>query len=509
MPRSAALWNHCAAAPIIRLAVDALGVEHGEIVHGLGVAGAGGGEIEPPGLGQVLLHALALFQQAAVAELRRRQSLGRRAFEPARRFVHVGRHAAPFGKAHADFVGGGGVAGGGGAAQADAADGGRQAVAVRRGGRPAASAAAPDRVAGREIDPVTVPEQLRARRAPQRRHGAAAPGCTSATGGSPAGLPPVIGAVGAGGCGGSAGAGAGSGVRGDRRRRVGLVGGCGLGGLVGSGVVVLRHFVGRPAEIDEIRGDLHRADDDGDDAGGDEHRFHPVHQAAAFRPWRGCGLVRVHEFGGAARRRAARVCCTAACAARRAAAMKLDLLLGTVAAAGRAPPRAASEAAIRAAGLARIGGGPEPGSSGWSGGRSGSIGNCRAAGMRLGGGGGGGGGSAMAGGCRGGGGRRRGGGGVSKTAAQARPAAPPRHRSAAPRACRPAPSSSSGSASSGGGCGAGLAVDALLDHRQAVDHVAERAMHGVERVLRARDFVLERVDRGRGSPRSRRRPCSP
>ena len=54
--------------------------------------------------------------------------------------------------------------------------------------------------------------------------------------------------------------------------------------------------------------------------------------------------------------------CEAACAARRAAAMKLEWPERGVA--GRAPPSAASEAAMRAAGLPRAGGGPEPGSSG-------------------------------------------------------------------------------------------------------------------------------------------------
>src|SRR5450830_1401871 len=53
--------------------------------------------------------------------------------------------------------------------------------------------------------------------------------------------------------------------------------------------------------------------------------------------------------------------CAAACAARRAAAMKPDLPPGVAAVAGPAPTSAASEAAIRVAGLARNGGGPDPG----------------------------------------------------------------------------------------------------------------------------------------------------
>ena len=51
--------------------------------------------------------------------------------------------------------------------------------------------------------------------------------------------------------------------------------------------------------------------------------------------------------------------------------MKLDLPPAVPAGCGAAPPRAASEAAMRAPNL----GGPEPGSSGWSGGRSGAIGS--------------------------------------------------------------------------------------------------------------------------------------
>ena len=143
---------------------------------------------------------------------------------------------------------------------------------------------------------------------------------------------------------------------------------------------------------------------------------------------------------------------------------------------------------MRAAGLARIGGGPEPGSSGWSGGRSGLIGSCAAArrrgaacggsGCRCCGGGGGGGGGAGATACGGGicnggaGGRCCGGSGAVLTARTA-------------------------SLPAGNHRAARLAAHAVLDRGQAVDHQRERAVHAVERILRARDVVLELVDRRR------------
>ena len=69
----------------------------------------------------------------------------------------------------------------------------------------------------------------------------------------------------------------------------------------------------------------------------------------------------------------------AACAARRAAAMKFDLPAGSGMTGGRTFSSAASEAAMRSAGeLPRPR--PAPGSSGWSGGRSGSIGRRSRAG---------------------------------------------------------------------------------------------------------------------------------
>ena len=162
-------------------------------------------------------------------------------------------------------------------------------------------------------------------------------------------------------------------------------------GLFGDQVVDLRDFVVRSAEIDKVGGDLHSADDDGDDACGNEQRFHALEQASA-RLWRSVARFCIHEIGGAAWR-ARRPLLRGGLRGAPCRGNEIGFLLGPDAgAAGRAPPRAASDAAIRAAGLARSVGGPDPGSSGWSGGRSGSIGSCRAAGIAACGGG-----SAMAG----------------------------------------------------------------------------------------------------------------
>ena len=42
-----------------------------------------------------------------------------------------------------------------------------------------------------------------------------------------------------------------------------------------------------------------------------------------------------------------------------------------------------------------------------------------------------------------------------------------------------------------------IAANILFDHGKPVDDMAERAVHGVERILRAGDIVLEIVDAGR------------
>ena len=154
MPCCAALRNHFTAVGIVRLAVDAFGIEHGEVMHGLGIAAGGGGEIEPAGGGQVLLHALALLQHAGIAELRRRQALARRALEPARRLSGwPARRALPRSAGHLVF--GGGVAGDRRAAQLGAADGERQRSAPASARRTGAGLAGGVTLCA--IDPVMSP----------------------------------------------------------------------------------------------------------------------------------------------------------------------------------------------------------------------------------------------------------------------------------------------------------------------------------------------------------------
>ena len=116
--------------------------------------------------------------------------------------------------------------------------------------------------------------------------------------------------------------------------------------------------------------------------GGDEQRFDPLHAST-------CAAARRRSRRVSTRSRPVRACggrgladSTAAWAARRAAAMKPDLPAGPGAAAGPAPPSAASDAAMRAE--ACSGGRPVPGSIGWSGGKLGLIGKCAAGGMRRG-----------------------------------------------------------------------------------------------------------------------------
>ena len=98
MPRCAALRNHWRGGGVVGPAVDALGIEHGEIVHRLGVALRGGGQIELAGLAEVLLHALALLQHARIAELRRRQALAGGALVPARGFLRLAGTPRPSAK---------------------------------------------------------------------------------------------------------------------------------------------------------------------------------------------------------------------------------------------------------------------------------------------------------------------------------------------------------------------------------------------------------------------------
>ena len=86
-------------------------------MHGLGVALAGGGEVEAAGRLDVLFHAVALFVEAGEPELGGREAGVGGSLEPASRFRQVLRHAAALGIAGAQFVFGGRVVGGGSGAQ--------------------------------------------------------------------------------------------------------------------------------------------------------------------------------------------------------------------------------------------------------------------------------------------------------------------------------------------------------------------------------------------------------
>ena len=66
-PRSAALRNHCDGALVVGALAAAVGVEHGEIVHRLGVAALGRLQIIAPRDIDVLLHARDLFRRRSRA----------------------------------------------------------------------------------------------------------------------------------------------------------------------------------------------------------------------------------------------------------------------------------------------------------------------------------------------------------------------------------------------------------------------------------------------------------
>jgi len=84
-------------------------------------------------------------------------------------------------------------------------------------------------------------------------------------------------------------------IGGNRRRSVGFS--RGFGELFRIGGRALRNGA---AEVDEVRGDLRPADNDGDDARSNEQRLHPLAQPLAQRRWR--RFLFEGEFGGAARR---------------------------------------------------------------------------------------------------------------------------------------------------------------------------------------------------------------
>src|SRR5207244_4133029 len=74
---------------IVGLAIDALGVEHREIVDRLRVPLVGAGDIKLARLLEVFLYALALLVKAAKAIERRCEALVRRAFEPWHRKLQI------------------------------------------------------------------------------------------------------------------------------------------------------------------------------------------------------------------------------------------------------------------------------------------------------------------------------------------------------------------------------------------------------------------------------------
>src|SRR6202008_131713 len=83
----------------------AIGVEHREIMHGLGVAALGRLHVIAARDIGILLHAQALFIERPEPEDRRNDAGLRRAVVPLRRFVEIRSHALTFGVAYADFIG--------------------------------------------------------------------------------------------------------------------------------------------------------------------------------------------------------------------------------------------------------------------------------------------------------------------------------------------------------------------------------------------------------------------
>src|SRR5262249_44273120 len=92
-------------ADVVRLTFKAFGVKHRQIVHRFGVAFIGSSDVELLRGGKILFHALALFEHAGEAELRRGQALVRGPLEPTRRLFEIGRNATALGETHGHFVG--------------------------------------------------------------------------------------------------------------------------------------------------------------------------------------------------------------------------------------------------------------------------------------------------------------------------------------------------------------------------------------------------------------------
>ena len=91
-------------AGVIRTFAAAVGIEHRQIVHGLGVSALSGLQIISSCDVDVLCHAQAFFVERAQPEDRRHYSGLCRAVVPFRGFVVVGRDSLAFGKAPRDFI---------------------------------------------------------------------------------------------------------------------------------------------------------------------------------------------------------------------------------------------------------------------------------------------------------------------------------------------------------------------------------------------------------------------
>src|ERR1043166_6062536 len=102
---------------VIGIPADAFGVEHGKVMHRLGVPLAGGGGVETARGLEVFPHPLAFLIETSQPVLCRGEAVVRGALEPAQRLLATRRNATPFRVAQREFVFGGGIAGEGGTAQ--------------------------------------------------------------------------------------------------------------------------------------------------------------------------------------------------------------------------------------------------------------------------------------------------------------------------------------------------------------------------------------------------------
>ena len=109
-------------ALVVGALAAAVGVEHGQIMHRLGVAALGRLQVVAPRDIDVLFHAQALFVEGPEPEDRRHHAGLRRAVVPFRGLVEIRGDAFAFGEAHADFIGRGRIALERGGAQHRSAD---------------------------------------------------------------------------------------------------------------------------------------------------------------------------------------------------------------------------------------------------------------------------------------------------------------------------------------------------------------------------------------------------